>query len=290
MKEGVHHMNMYLDVASKLSAEIDTPNEVTREFIERVATGWINMATKRYLHLPDNTDIKDALQALATLIDDVPHCDCEDDIELYLGEPVAYGSFKECYNWTADYVIKFCALRNPTIDEQSLLMNAAEHNIKHFFVPSFYVQLPRAIDSKYLDKDDDDAEVYDPDTHSWVPNLDWQDNSLLTHICIQPRIVPMGDSDENAVQFGTHESEWEDMVKAVPQLQGENREDWWRLGGTCLNWLADFGYYYGKEGLAHLRDFCETFGVWDFHAENVGHLIPAVSGRAAPVILDWMSR
>lgn len=289
MKEGVHDMNVYLDTVSRLCRDIDTSNRSTRDFIERVATGWVDMATKRFLHLPSFADGGDALQALANLIDNTRHTG-EDDIELYFGEPIAHGSFKECYDLTPEYIIKFCAMRNPTLDEQSILVSAAEHNMKHFFVPSFYIQLPRAIDSKYLDKDDDDAEVYDPDTHQWTPNLDWVDNSQFTYICIQPRVEPLGDSEENAVQFHIAPHLWRDMFDAIPELRNENLNDWAALDGACLNWLADFGYYYGLTGLERLRDFCETFGIWDLHAENTCHLIPSVSGRAAPAILDWMSR
>lgn len=289
MKEGVHSMNMYLDTVSQLCAGIDSPNESTNEFINKVATGWADMAAQHSLKLTPDADACDALLALANLLDNTNKT-VEDNIEDYLGEPIAFGSFKECYPWTSQYVIKFCAIRNPTLDEQSVLLNAHTHSCAHFFVPSFYIQLPRPIDSQLLDKDDDDAEIYDADVGRWVPAPDWQDNSALTYICIQPRIAPLGDSDENAHAFSNHEKDWPQMVNLIPQLQGEDPKAWYKLAGTCLNWLVDFAHYYGRAGLASLRDFCETFGIWDLHAENVGHLIPSISGRAAPIILDWMSR
>lgn len=288
MKEGVHTMNMYQDTISDLCAGIDNVNETTAEFIKRVATGWVDMATHHSLVMPPKADILDALQALTNCINNVPAL--ETNVEDYFGTPIAFGSFKECYPWTSQYVIKFCAKRNPTLDEQSVLMRAAEHSVSHFFIPSFYIQLPRPLESQNLDKDDDDSELYDPDTHQWSPNSEWEDNSVFTHICIQPRVAPLGDSEDNSRQFSNHEKDWGRMVRRIPQLVGEDREDWFILSGTCLNWLIDFAHYYGKTGLVTLRDFCETFGIWDLHSENVGNLIPSISGRAAPIILDWMSR
>lgn len=282
-------MNMYLDIVSELCDGLESPNGTTKEFIDRVATGWANLASQHSLVLTPDADSRDALQALANLIDGIKP-GSENTIETYLGEPIAFGSFKECYPWTSQYVIKFCAVRNPTLNEQSILLSAAEHNARHFFVPSFYIQLPHQIESQYLDKDDDDAEVYDSDTHTWVPFPDWEDDSLLTHICIQPKVAPLGDTDDNAHAFSVHEKDWPRMMERIPQLQGENPKSWYVLAGTCLNWLADFAHYYGRAGLTSLRDFCETFGIWDLHGENTGHLIPSVSGRAAPIILDWMSR
>lgn len=288
MKEGVHTMNMYQDTISDLCAGIDNVNETTAEFIKRVATGWVDMATRHSLVMPPKADVLDALQALTDCINNVPAL--ETNVEDYFGTPIAFGSFKECYPWTSQYVIKFCAKRNPTLDEQSVLMRAAEHSVSHFFIPSFYIQLPRPLESQNLDKDDDDSELYDPDTHQWSPNSEWEDNSVFTHICIQPRVAPLGDSEDNSRQFSNHEKDWGRMVRRIPQLVGEDREDWFILSGTCLNWLIDFAHYYGKTGLVTLRDFCETFGIWDLHSENVGNLIPSISGRAAPIILDWMSR
>lgn len=288
MKEGVHTMNMYQDTISDLCAGIDNVNETTAEFIKRVATGWVDMATRHSLVMPPKADVLDVLQALTNCINNVPAL--ETNVEDYFGTPIAFGSFKECYPWTSQYVIKFCAKRNPTLDEQSVLMRAAEHSVSHFFIPSFYIQLPRPLESQNLDKDDDDSELYDPDTHQWSPNSEWEDNSVFTHICIQPRVAPLGDSEDNSRQFSNHEKDWGRMVRRIPQLVGEDREDWFILSGTCLNWLIDFAHYYGKTGLVTLRDFCETFGIWDLHSENVGNLIPSISGRAAPIILDWMSR
>lgn len=281
-------MNMYLNTITELCADIDSPNKTTVEFINKVATAWVSLAAQHSLKLTPDADAKDALQALACLIDNTsPDGDV---IEDYLGDAIAFGSFKECYPWTDNYVIKFCARRNPTLDEQSLLLHAAEYNTSHFFVPTAYVQLPRFVESPLLDKDDDEIEIYDPDTHRWTPNPEWEDNSLLDCICIQPRIAPLHDSDENDQQFCTHPKDWKAMTEAIPQLAGEENRDWYALGGVCLNWLIEFAHYYGKAGLVSLRDFCGTFGIWDLHAENVGNLIPSISGRGAPVILDWMSR
>lgn len=288
MKEGVHIMNMYQSTISKLCEGVMSPNEGTAEFVHKVATAWVDMATQHCLALTPDADACDALQALADLIDHIP--DVEDNVEDYLGTPIAFGSFKECYPWTSQYVIKFCARRNPTVEEQSIIMRAAEHKVGHFFIPSVYIQLPRLIDSQSLDKEDDGSEIYDPDTHTWNPNPDWEDDTVFTHICIQPRVAPLGDSEDNSRSFSNHEKDWGRMVKCIPQLAGEKKEDWFILSGTCLNWLADFAHYYGRTGLIALRDFCETFGIWDLHSENTGNLIPSISGRAAPIILDWMSR
>lgn len=288
MKEGVPAMNLYLDTVTKLCEGIESPNPKTKEFIERVATGWADLASYHCLKLTPDADSRDALQAMANLLDNTDSV--EDDIERFLGDPIAFGSFKECYPWTSQYVVKFCAERNPTLDEQSVLMSAAANSVDHFFVPSLYIQLPRPVDSQLLDKNDDDQEVYDVASSRWVENPEWQDDSRLTHICIQPRVEPLGDSDENARQFSVQQKDWGRMVEAIPQLEGEYPSDWTVLCGTCLNWLIDFAHYYGKAGLIRLRDFCETFGIWDLHAENVGALIPSISGRGAPVVLDWMSR
>lgn len=288
MKEGVHTMNMYQNTISNLCAGVENTNETTAEFIKRVATGWVDMAARHGLVMPPKADALDALQALADCINDAPAV--ETNVENYFGVPIAFGSFKECYPWTSQYVIKFCARRNPTVEEQSIIMRAAEHNVGHFFIPSIYLQLPRLIDSQNLDKEDDESEIYDPETHTWTPNPDWEDDTIFTHICIQPRVAPLGDSEDNSRQFSNHEKDWGRMVRCIPQLAGEDRKDWFILAGTCLNWLIDFSHYYGKTGLTALRDFCETFGIWDLHSENTGNLIPSISGRAAPIILDWMSR
>lgn len=282
-------MNMYQDTVSQLCDSVTSPNRNTTAFINRVATGWVNMARKNHLTLFPDANVKDALQALANLIDNTAET-IEDEPGTYLGEPLSLnGAFKECYEWTPDYVIKFCSKRNPTLDEINVLLDAKEYGVDHFFVPSFYAPLPRLINLPHLDKDDDESEVY-VEGEGWVPNPEWEDNTPASYICIQPRIQPLGDTDENARAFSNHQKDWAEMTRIVPQLAGEDRKDWYILSGACLVWVAQFGHYYGKDGLLKLRDFCETFGIWDLHADNVGHFIPKVSGYNAPVILDWMSR
>lgn len=287
MKERVLLMNMYQNIVSSACDSLISPSKTTHDFIKKVAAGWANLAAIHHMELPLLIDMKSALQALAGLIDNT-------NIRLgaqdFFGAPLSFGGFKECFPFTDKYVIKFCAKRNPTADEQAILMRAEEHNIGSFFVPSFYIQLPRLIESQNLDKDDDDAELYDPNSHDWFPNPDWEDDTTFTHICIQPRIAPLGETGDNDRQITAKEGEWLYAVTKIPQLRGESIGDWNALNGACINWLADFGHYYGKAGLERLRDFCETFNIWDLHADNVGKLIPEVSGRAAPVILDWMSR
>lgn len=276
-------MNIYSDRVAKLCAGITgTPDEHAIKFIESIATGWIDLATAHHINLPPDDVAKDALQALVNLLNDP-----EDNIEKYLGKPLAFGAYKECYPWTDLYVIKFCAQRNPTLDEQSLLTKATEHGIAHFFVPSFYTQLPRRIESALLDKEDDGLQ-YNPETHEWEENPDWEDNTLLTHICIQPRISPYSDTTGDE-RFNTSVLKWREMLRLVPQLHSDDRQEWEALNGACLKWVIDFGYYYGREGLIRLRDFCETFKIWDLHSDNTGHLLPTVSGYGAPVVLDWMS-
>lgn len=212
-----------------------------------------------------------------------------------------FGHFKECYSFSPSFVIKFCAERNPTLDESNLLTDAYTAGFDDLFLPTKYYQLPHPLTAAYLEVDDDDCEVYNEKEGRWVENTEWHDDSILTHICIQPRVLsaerryPEHDADNIYnkpvdVECGTTPSAWELTRRDLNLPDDADRYDYRGLNGVCLLWAADFKNLYGVARLKAFAQFCEEYHVWDLHSENVGYTLPGKDGIAYPVILDWMSK
>lgn len=215
-------------------------------------------------------------------------------------EYMDHGFFKECYALSPNLVIKFCAERNPTENEEALLNAAIEEDIQELFLPTIFLPLPRSFISTKLEVDDDDEDVFDSDANEWIPNPEWKDNSTLTHICIQERAIPQGVILRNDPAFNemddTEVDAWSDNVWRTsatelgldPDL--EFADKWKGLSGASTHWVRALIDLYGIDYTRHFAHFCQTFPLWDLHSENVGYsLLPGPYGVHLPVILDFFS-
>lgn len=258
----------------------------TENFICAVAETLARMS----LDLPDPSvdlaDMVNALDNLALLLNNKdPNVTPEDYFELE-----DFGHFKECYYLSPHFVLKFCAERNPTREENKLLQDAKQNGMGHLFVPSEYLALPHPIESTNLEKDDDEAEAYDEELCEWGPNPEWHDNTVLTHICIQAQVRPLGyDNDDLVPEVNVHFL-WDETREYLHLSTEEDPRAWIGLNGCALPWVKAVINLYGADFTRQFAAFCAEYHVWDLHADNVGFTLPAAGGKSLPVILDWLSR
>lgn len=257
----------------------------TENFICAVAETLARMSR----NLPDpSTDFNEmvnALDNLALLLNNTdPNVTPEDYFDLE-----DFGHFKECYGISPHFVLKFCAERNPTREENKLLQDAKQNGMGHLFVPSEYLALPRPIESTNLEKDDDEAEAYDEELCEWGPNPEWHDNTVLTHICIQARVKPLGDDDEKSLPEVNVHFLWDETREYLHLSAEEDPRAWIGLNGCALPWVKAVINLYGADFAKQFAAFCAEYHVWDLHVDNVGFTLPAAGGKPIPVILDWMS-
>lgn len=242
----------------------------------------------------ETTTIVDGLTNLGTL-QDTPGTPSPED----LFEIMGFGHFKECYYFSPSFVIKFCAERNPTTDEEKALGDAFANGFDDLFLPTKYYELPHPLTSENLERDDDDEEVYDEEAGTWIDNPEWHDNTILTHVSIQPKVTLASHKYaelDNAYNKSadaeclTSKTGWEVTRISLGLPFNADRYDYLGLNGVCLVWALDFVRVYGVARLKLFAKFCEEYHIWDLHSENVGYTLPGADGTAYPVILDWMSR
>lgn len=190
---------------------------------------------------------------------------------------MSYGYNKECYSFGANLVIKFCAMRNPTQEEESLALNAFYEDLDEVFTPSRYIALPVALPSEVLEKEDE--EEYDPETDSWEPRHEWYDNTEFNYVCLQPRIEvcePMQDHFWALTQ-------WEKRCAELGIPLQENVVVWDALSEVPTPWLKSVIDFFGLDYTRKLAQFCHNNRVYDLHYGNVGYW------NGHPVLLDWCS-
>lgn len=216
-------------------------------------------------------------------------------------ELMRFGHFKECYRFSPSFIIKFCAERNPTNDEAQALEDAFANDMDDVFLPTKYYPLPYPMYANNLERDDEEAEIYDESTDEWIENPEWHDDTVLTAICIQPRVISADckytDVDHTDIYNKPSDAECNVSPKMWPVTCDrlgipftDDRYEWRGLNGVCALWAKDFKNLYGLSRLKQFAKFCEEFHIWDLHSENVGYTLPGADGVEYPVILDWMSR
>lgn len=277
------HINGFSSTTRRLLAEVTAD-------IALLAAG-CNTPDNEYLTLADG------IHSLGILEDTPGAPSPENYFELE-----GFGHFKECYYLSPNFVIKFCAERNPTTEEAKLLSDAYENGFEDLFLPSKYHELPFPLTSDNLEKEDEDQEVYDEDRGGWVENPEWHDDTVLTHICIQPRAI----SAERFYADPLSENVYDKIVDAECNCGSKNAwettrvdlglpadtdyRDYRGINGLCKVWALDFIKAFGVSRLKLFAQFCKEFHVWDLHSENVGYTLPGADGTRYPIILDWMSR
>lgn len=237
----------------------------------------------------DYEAVLDGMEALIALLEDLTP---EVTPEKYF-DMMGFGHFKECYAFSPHIVLKFCAERNPTKEEEQIPLDAFNNDMDEMFVPTRYLELPRYIESATLEKDDDDAEVYDEDNGGWCENPEWHDNTILTHICFQliTDIVPEDDGERDA-EFLTNPKYWAETCADCGIPPEETPDAWQGLAGACRIWVTALIERRGLDYVRKFAEFCFEYHVWDLHADNVGFIrsynpqLPL----AMPVVLDWMSK
>lgn len=227
---------------------------------------------------------------------DAPNCPTPSD---YF-ELIGFGHFKECFCFSPSLVIKFCAERNPTDEEEKALQDAFANDLDFLFLPTFYYELPHCLSSTELEKDDEDYEVYDEETSDWVKNPEWEDNTLITHMCIQLTAetaeVKYFNPKDNYLnkladaECGIHGRSWTQTREVIGLPGNASSDDYEGLNGICLLWARDLAQMYGIDALRRFSDFCVDYHIWDLHSSNVGYVSSGRGAESVPVIMDWMSR
>ena len=277
---------------------IDQYTQPTQSLLDSITTdleGYLDRwnGLSEELHIIINSLIN-----LGTLSDIPDQPSPEDFFDL-----TGFGHFKECYDFSPSFIIKFCAERNPTTDEAKALEDAFANGMDDIFLPTKYYPLPYPLYANNLERDDEEAEIYDESTGNWIENPEWHDNTVLTAVCIQPKVVSAeryyADEDSDypydklaGAEFMSSSSDktWDSSRDALDIPLSDDRYEWRGLNGACLVWLMDFKKLYGLSRLKQFAKFCEEFHIWDLHSENVGYTLPGADGIEYPIILDWMSR
>lgn len=264
----------------------------TQSLLRAIATDIVSLGDK-YTGLNDEyVDIVESLGNLGYLLADLAH----PSPNLYFNLE-GFGHYKECYTFSPNLVIKFCAKRSPTDEEQDLYDKARSNSLGFLFIPSFYYELPHSLESNELEKEEGSVEIYDENDDEWVPDPDWHDNTDFTTICIQLRCITADqlfadsereESDEIVGPY--NELSWQRTVQFLGLSEDTPPHDYYGLSGTCLPWAKTFIEHYGVTYLEIFSRFCEANRVFDLHSGNVGFTIGDVDGASRPVLLDWLSR
>lgn len=191
---------------------------------------------------------------------------------------ISHGYNKECYSFSPHFVIKFCAERNPTAREEKVLLDAFYEDVDEMFIPTRYIRLPIELPSNILEKEDE--EEYDPETDSWYPIKDWEDNTTFDAVCFQPLVSNVCAND--LCSFLPKE-DWVAKSAAVGLPITEPPEVWNALGDAPIKWVAALINHFGFAQTRKLADFCYGFRIYDLHGANVGYM------DGVPIILDWLS-
>lgn len=202
------------------------------------------------------TDIKDAIANLAKILF---RQDCP---EHYFGYALGVGSYKETYKVSPHCVIKFCIYSNPTEEEENLYNAAIDAEFGHFFVPTFFFNLPIALPSSYFEDEES------PDGSEYI----------LTDMEIQYIADTVDDLGLRCRRYNEEHSIVAGRAILSYSLIKRSRIYY-------NQWLKDAMTYYSYDKLVDfIENFIEYYRVTDLHSENIGY----INGNQ-PVILDWMS-
>lgn len=237
---------------------------VTRELLTTIAIDMIEFINK---HPDEAVDVIDGLINLGTLQDNFKNSSSEEVFEL-----IGSGCYKECYYFSPSLIIKFCALHNPTSKEKEILLIAQENNFNDIFIAGKYYNLPHSLTSNHL---------------NW-------NNSIFTHVCIQPRVITVLSKYEDYddlinIKCSTHYSEWPLIRETLGLSESAQSCDYRGINMVCECWVLDFIKIYGAERLKQFAQFCAKYNIFDLHNENIGYTLPDKNGLSYPIVLDWMS-
>lgn len=170
---------------------------------------------------------------------------CLDEIFHFVGS----GSYKVAYNPLRDLIVKFTIPVNPTNIEEFILNCAETYHVKHYFVPTEFINLETHIELDELTKDDD---------------------STFSGIEIQPKILLNDHIKNNIKQLTFEETK---LINKKCAWSGLHNQDWINC---CIS-------FYGVESFLQFLNFCSKFKIYDLHNKNIGYY------RGKPVVLDWLS-
>lgn len=282
----------YQEILAKCDAE--RFHSSTRQLLTCIAIDIADLSRKYPRLDQEFAAIGCSMESLGTLMD-TPNCPSPDNFLDLMG----FGHFKECYSFSPSLVIKFCAERNPTAEEEKALEDAYRNDMEFLFLPTFYYELPHCLSSENLEKDDEDDEIYDEDK-GWIPNPEWGDNTLITHACLQLAAETADyhyfneyDSCFNKLsecECNVSTKMWHKTRDFIGLPVDTEAEDFQGLANICMLWARDVFNLYGLDALKRFSDFCQEYHIWDLHSSNVGYALSGGDELSIPVIMDWMSR
>ena len=197
-----------------------------------------------------SADIKDAIANLAKTLF---RRGCPED---YFGRTFGGGTYKEVYKVSPHCVIKFCSFDNPSEEEERLYNAAIDAGFGHFFVPTFFFNLPIALPSYYFDE-------YE------YPLTSMEIQYIATTVDdLGLRYTPY--HEQHSIVAGRAILSYSLIKKSRIHFN---------------QWLKDAMTYYSYDKLVDfIENFISYYDMSDLHSANIGY----INGNQ-PVILDWLS-
>jgi len=194
---------------------------------------------------------------------------------------VGCGSYKEVFELSDRFVLKFYGADNPTEKEQDNIYDAAENGFGDMFAATYYFDLSEENYHPYAEfLDEIDNPDYDPEQDE-SPDNDPYMQVQFYGFCIQP----LCHEDNEAIGFTI--SSREEYVKDVV-IPGVSYD---KIQKACIekgHWLHAIAAKYGAQYLNDFLDFIWEYNICDLHSGNLGFFLNE-NGEYLPKIIDWQS-
>jgi hypothetical protein len=195
---------------------------------------------------------------------------------------VAYGTYKECYDLSDNFIIKFCSPYNATEKEASILQTAMWEEMDKMFVPSEFICLDGAcIPMTYLE---------DGERRSYYSDYGYEDEeptevdiTYFEYAIIQPRVTKLVEDDNYKLLSSFENVYLKDPIVDYTTFEVIPYSALKWSSAYHLNWLQAILDCYGQDFFYDFLDFIDEEGIGDLHSSNIGFL------NDKPVILDWLS-
>lgn len=175
------------------------------------------------------------------------------------------GAFKECYQLTPDFIIKFNSSNNSTDRENKVLADAQRTGLSDIFLPTkFYELKSSTIPLCYLREESNDySSYYDRDL---AP-------ISFDSFFVQP-FAKIAREKSNFIEFNGDIPLVDEYGDTIPYELTTI---------TAYSWLKDVLDMYGRKFFDMMINFFKAKGMHDLHPENIGYF------NNKPIILDWLS-
>jgi hypothetical protein len=172
---------------------------------------------------------------------------------------LAFGAYKECYNLSANFVIKFCSVNNNTSAEIGTYQKAWEENLSDLFLDTWFFPL----------------DTYLPTTYIEEPEFDYLE--------IQPKVKTFAIDIPHYKSFPYTIENY--LAAPIQDPKSDEIADFHAIRGylSDLSWGQAIVDVFGMKYFNHFIEFCDKVELGDLHGQNIGYY------QNIPVILDCLS-